>query len=126
MVDVTGIEPATPCLQSVNRGHCHCLSWRATKRDWANDSAGFRARGQCARLLLSDADSCQGVHQIVHQNEGAELSVLEQWRGGDKPSSAASTFLFFGFGGEVSRGISVFRLSDVELNKTSLRLRAFA
>ena len=67
LVDVRGLEPLTPCLQSVNYGDWHCVRRSPTKRDWANVSAGFRAFGHHARLLLSDADSCQGVHQIVHQ-----------------------------------------------------------
>ena len=44
-MDVTGIEPVTPCLQSVNWGIGTTLLPRATKRDWVNVSAGTRALG---------------------------------------------------------------------------------
>jgi len=70
-----------------------------TKRDWANDSADFRALGQCARLLLSDADSCQGVHQFVHQNEGARVVRIGAVAGRGQASGALAFFIFRIFSG---------------------------
>jgi len=90
LVDVTGIEPATPCLQSVNKGDWHGVWRSATKRDWANVSAGFRALGQRARLLPSNADSYQGAPK--RRDRVVRIGAVA---GRGQASGAAGFFIFF-------------------------------